>query len=162
MCYRHIRNGYHSKAAQLLHYATCANPRILLDLTSASDSLTASSLQTLLQRFCNTLSPTCIAMHHMPNSCTKHPVPHCCYTDPGDLPSFADQCSVGNCSLDSYPGEKTSKSFLIEELSCCTQSVEKPDLCYLIICFSWRQAGHQHQAKRGCCMRPWLHDILFA
>ena len=45
-----------------------------LDLNSASDSLTASSLQTLLQRFCNTLSPTCMAMHYMPNSYAKHPV----------------------------------------------------------------------------------------
>ena len=45
-----------------------------LDLNSASDSQTASSLRTLLQRFCNTLSPTCMAMHYMPNSYAKHPV----------------------------------------------------------------------------------------
>ena len=45
-----------------------------LDLNSASDSQTANSLRTLLQRFCNTLSPTCMAMHYMPNSYAKHPI----------------------------------------------------------------------------------------
>ena len=49
-------------------------PSIYIDLNSASDSQTASSLRTLLQRFCNTLSPTCMAMHYMPNSYAKHPV----------------------------------------------------------------------------------------
>ena len=77
-----------------------------LDLSSASDSLTASSQQTLLQRLCNTLSPTCMAMHHMPHSCAKHPIPYLCYTDPDGLPSFADQYSFGNWSSDSTP-EKT-------------------------------------------------------
>ena len=73
-----------------------------LDLSSASDSLTVSSLQTLLQRFGNTLSPTCIAIHHMPNSYAKHPVSYVCYADPDGLPSFADECTFGNWSSDLY------------------------------------------------------------
>ena len=71
-----------------------------LDLTSASDlsldSLTASSLQTLLQPFCNILFPTCITMHHMPNSCcAKHPVPHLCCADPDGLPCFLTSAVSG-------------------------------------------------------------------
>ena len=56
-------------------HALCLNswPAVFsasLDLSSASDSQTASSLQAVFQRLCNTLSPTCMAilMHLMPNS----------------------------------------------------------------------------------------------
>ena len=58
--------------ATYLH-ALCLNSRpaafsASLDLSSASDSLTVSSQQTLLQRFCNTLSSTCVAIHHSPTA----------------------------------------------------------------------------------------------
>ena len=42
-------------------------------------------------------------MHHMPNSYAKHPVPHLCYADLDNLPSFAIKCNFTNWSSDSYP-----------------------------------------------------------
>ena len=101
-------------------------------------------LQTLLQRFCNTLSPTCIAMHHMPNSCAKHPIPYLCYTDPDDLPSFADQCSFGNWSSDSTPEKmhrvlQNAFTKLTRVRMSSSQSVQRCQVCILLAvhCCPW-------------------------